>query len=267
MTFHDFGDPVDLAVTITDANGDPANATAVVCTVTYPDGTDSDLAVVNADTGVYQAAFTPTLAGRHLVNWVATGTNASAYTDIVDVAPSDPRFIISLADARDVLNLAATNTTHDEELRGYLAAATVVIEAIDRPILRQTRTWTVNGGRHAITLPYVPIASVESVTVNGTVWDASTYAVDETAGIVYADNTTFPAGLRNVEIEYVAGEQVIPPNVILAAKELVRHWWQRSQQSPRPAFGGGITDTDAVYVANYTVPNFVIGLLQPAGIV
>ena len=63
---------------------------------------------------------------------------------------------------------------------------------------------------------------------------------------------------------YTVGDAVVPPNVILAARELCRHWWQRSQQSPRPAFGGAAGDGDTIYIANYAVPNFVIGLLQPS---
>jgi hypothetical protein len=65
-------------------------------------------------------------------------------------------------------------------------------------------------------------------------------------------------------VTYTVGDTVVPPNVILAARELCRHWWQRSQQSPRPAFGGAAGDGDTIYIANYAVPNFVIGLLQPS---
>ena len=92
---------------------------------------------------------------------------------------------------------------------------------------------------------------------------SDTYRVDEYAGIVYHYWGRFPWGKRNITVTYTVGNGVVPPNVILAARELCRHWWQRSQQSPRPAFGGA-GDSDVVYVANYAVPNFVIGLLQPS---
>ena len=268
MAVFDLGDVANLTVTVRNSAGTAANAGAVTCTITQPDGTISDLGVSNTGTGTYSAGFTPTQAGRHLIRWVATGINASSYTDVFDAFPANPRFLISLTDLREALNLAATNTTHDAELRLYLAAATCVIETLDRPYLQETRTHTFDGGSASLVLPEAPIASVVSIsntpqsgtpeTVPADSWRANTYS-----GIVTSTGR-FPPGLRNITVTYTVGEAQIPANVILAARELCRHWWQRSQQSPRPAFGGGAGDGDTVYIANYAVPNFVIGLLQPS---
>lgn len=268
MALFDLGDVANLTVTVRTAAGVAADAGAVACTVGLPDGTSVSPAVSKTATGTYQAAYTPTVAGRHTVRWVATGANASSYADVFDAFPANPRFLISLDDLREALNLAATNTTHDAELRLYLAAATCVIETLDRPYLQETRTHTFDGGSASLVLPEAPIASVVSVsntpqsgvpeTVPAQLWRANTYS-----GIVTSTGR-FPPGLHNVTVTYTVGEAQIPANVILAARELCRHWWQRSQQSPRPAFGGGAGDGDTVYVANYAVPNFVIGLLQPS---
>ncbi len=269
MAVFDLGDVANLTVTVRNSAGVAANAGSVACTVTLPDGTDTVVAVSNTGTGTYAAGYTPTVAGRYLVRWVATGANASSYTDVFDAFPANPRFLISLNDLREALNLAATNTTHDAELRLYLAAATEVIETIDKPYLAQTRTHTFDGGRNVLILPETPITSVTSVTHSpgdGTTQtlDSDTYRVDEYAGVVYSHLSRFPWGQRNITVTYTVGASAIPPNVTLAARELCRHWWQRSQQSPRPAFGGATGDGDTVYVANYAVPNFVIGLLQPS---
>ena len=268
MALFDLGDVANLTVTIRTSAGAAADAGAVTCSIGLPDGTTATPAVSKTATGTYQAAYTPTVAGRHTVRWVATGANASSYADVFDAFPANPRFLISLDDLREALNLAATNTTHDAELRLYLAAATCVIETLDRPYLQETRTHTFDGGTVSLVLPEAPIASVVSVsntpqsgtpeTVPADVWRANTYS-----GIVTSTGR-FPPGLRNITVTYTVGEAQIPANVILAARELCRHWWQRSQQSPRPAFGGGAGDGDTVYVANYAVPNFVIGLLQPS---
>ena len=268
MALFDLGDVANLTVTVRTAAGVAADAGAVACTVGLPDGTSVSPAVSKTATGTYQAAYTPTVAGRHTVRWVATGANASSYADVFDAFPANPRFLISLDDLREALNLAATNTTHDAELRLYLAAATCVIETLDRPYLQETRTHTFDGGSASLVLPEAPIASVVSVsntpqsgvpeTVPAQLWRANTYS-----GIVTSTGR-FPPGLHNVTVTYTVGEAQIPANVILAARELCRHWWQRSQQSPRPAFGGGVGEGDTAYVANYAVPYFVVGLLQPS---
>ena len=268
MALFDLGDVANLTVTVRTSAGAAADAGTVVCTIGLPDGTTATPAVSKTATGTYQAAYTPTVAGRHTVRWVATGANASSYADVFDAFPANPRFLISLDDLREALNLAATNTTHDAELRLYLAAATCVIETLDRPYLQETRTHTFDGGSASLVLPEAPIASVVSVhntpqsgtpeTVPADVWRANTYS-----GIVTSTGR-FPPGLRNITVTYTVGEAQIPANVILAARELCRHWWQRSQQSPRPAFGGGVGEGDTAYVANYAVPYFVVGLLQPS---
>ncbi len=269
MAVFDLGDVANLTVTVKNSAGAAANAGSVACTVTQPDGTATVVAVSNTGTGTYSAGFTPTQAGRHLIRWVATGANASSYTDVFDAFPANPRFLISLNDLREALNLAATNTTHDAELRLYLAAATAVIETIDRSYLAQTRTHTFDGGRNVLVLPETPITSVTSITHSpapGTtqILDTDSYRADEYSGVIYHYWGRFPWGKRNITVTYTVGDTVVPPNVILAARELCRHWWQRSQQSPRPAFGGAAGDSDTIYIANYAVPNFVIGLLQPS---
>ena len=95
MTVYDLGDPAALSVSIRDTAGTLADATSVVCTITLPDATTTTPSVTHSSTGVYSVSYTPTLAGRYKIRWVATGTNASAYSDIFDVFASDPRFLIS----------------------------------------------------------------------------------------------------------------------------------------------------------------------------
>lgn len=77
---YDLGDPVALSVTIRDAAGALANAGAVTVTIVQPDGTTLSPAVSNPSTGSYATALAPTLTGRHVVRWIATGANASAFT-------------------------------------------------------------------------------------------------------------------------------------------------------------------------------------------
>jgi hypothetical protein len=100
----DLGDVVPLTVQIRDANGVLANATAVTLTITLPDGTTISPAPANPSVGLYQVDYVTVMEGRHIVRWVATGNNASAYTDSFDVRPVNPPLILSLSAAKAAIN-------------------------------------------------------------------------------------------------------------------------------------------------------------------
>ncbi len=267
MALFDLGDVANLTVTVRTSAGVVADAGTVVCSVGLPDGTTVTPAVAKTTTGTYQAAYTPTIPGRHNVRWVATGANAASYTDVFDVLAADPRFIISLSDAKDSLNI--TNTAHDEELREYLAAATDVIESIAGPVLARTVVETYDGGCTSLLLRNVPVASVTSVVEASTTLAPTDYAFDPVAGtltrVVGIQPYSWRVGFQNIVVTYTVGSSTVPYYVILAARELIRHWYQRGQQAPRPAFGGAAADTDGVYVAGFAIPNYVVGMLSPSG--
>ena len=96
MAVYDLGDVVALGITITDANGNPANATAVTATITAPDGTSSTPTLSNTSAGLYDLSYTPTQVGRYTVKWVAIGVNASAYADEFSVRDINEMGIVSL---------------------------------------------------------------------------------------------------------------------------------------------------------------------------
>lgn len=81
MAIYDIGDVVALAVAVTDSSGAAADAGAVTATIILPDGTTATPTVAHPAVGSYTTLYTPTTAGRYTVKWVATGVNASAFTD------------------------------------------------------------------------------------------------------------------------------------------------------------------------------------------
>src|SRR5690349_3888462 len=138
MSTVDFGAPV-----VATWAGAPAGGTWAV-SITRPDGT-----VFTAPTPTgppVTVTFVPDMAGRWRLRFTSTNP-AGAYSDIVDVWPTDPRFIISLDDARNAINLPGSvpNNTLDD-LRLYVAAATPVIEDIVGPIPDRTETQHVAKG-------------------------------------------------------------------------------------------------------------------------
>lgn len=278
MATYDIGDVVTVSIAIRDSTGALADATSVSVTFTLPDLTVAGpFTATHGTIGQYSYAYTTSQAGRHLVKWTATGTNAGIEPDVFDVAPADPHFLISIADAKDACNIAPANITHDAELRLYLAAATVVIENIAGDQLPDTYVYTTDGGETSILLPDAPISGVTSIKVGSVTLNPASYTVNLPSGIVYGwpsgvmggylsgipsptYASAFLPGIQNVQVTYTVGSTSIPPDVVLATRELVRHWYQRGQQSNRPAFGAA-GDPGTTYVAGYAIPNFVIGML------
>lgn len=239
----DLGDVVALAFSTVNSAGAPANATTVVVSVTLPDGTTATPAVTNAATGSYTASYTPTVAGRHLVRWVATGTNAQAYTDVFDVNDAGDLSLVSLADVKTYLNV--TSSSSDDELRQFILEATDIAERLtSRQLRRKSYTDTYSGSTQTLNLRNTPIVSVTSVTENGTALVENTdFVVDTVLGILTRGTSTQPRywkpGAGNITVTYVAGETNPSPTAQLLVKEITRHLWRTQRgASPMPMGGG-----------------------------
>lgn len=252
----DLGDVVPLTVSITDSSGVAANAGAVTLTIGLPDGTSTSPSPANPTTGRYQVDYTPTVAGRHSVRWVATSANASAYTDAFDVRDTTIPYIVSLADAKQQLNMTTTND--DEELRTFLEAASLVVARLrGEAVVRQTVVEEHNAhGRVALNCP--PVVSLTSVArVDGTYsWTVGDLHVSP-AGVV---KPKLGLGLYgDIVFTYVAGYTVVPADIALAARIIVQHLWKTQRGGAGVVRPG--TSEDNVMVAGYAIPNRAVELL------
>lgn len=230
----------------------------VSLTVTRPDGTTNTPTVTEDANGLYKADVdTAGFPGRFLLNWTAPGY---AYSDILDVWPADPRFIVSAEDAMDALQWRPADRARDgEQLRLYAAAATEVIEDITGAILVRTVDQDADGGRTGVALWERP-DEILTVTVDGKLWDG--WVLNKNAAIVYADKrgSRFPDGRQIIHITYKTGLDTIPPSVRLATRELIRHMWQVGQQAPAPTTPAGATADAAHTPSGFAVPRRVIEL-------
>ena len=259
---YDLGDVVGLAVNVTDAAGALANATAVVLTITLPDGSTATPSVTNSATGVYVATYTPAAVGRYGVRWVATGTNASTFNDAFTVASGAG--LISLAEARAFLNLNDASTSGDEELREFVRAATVAAEKYaQRKLVREAFTETHDGGGTLVVLRHPRATSVTSVSVGGTALSASDSRLKFHGGAVERHNGTtavpFSRGIDNVSVVYVAG--VTGDDLTLAihaVKQMLKHLWATQRGAKRPNTGDEWESG-----AGYSFPRRVMELLDP----
>lgn len=259
MASYDLGDVAALAVEVRDSAGTLADATTVVLTVTLPDATTATPVVAHPSTGRYTASYTPAAAGRYAVRWVATGTNASAYTDAFTVLDPAELGLVGLADVKSHLNM--TGTTSDEELRATLLAATVAAEDhLGRPLRRAARTqtfYTPVGNGRGLVLKHTDIASVTEVTADGTVLAATDYDADLSAGVLWAGSWAYP-----VAVEYTTAA-VESPALRQAVLELTRHLWE-TQRGSMPMLPRGIDGMDAFNPATgYSLPRRVVELLAP----
>ena len=268
----DLGDTVPLTTEILDATGALTPATGVVCTVTQPDGTTVTPSVTNPSTGRYTVDFVPTQAGRHLERWTSVSP-AAARTDQFDVRPASPGYIISLADAKAHLQMSATATTFDEELRGWIEATTEVVEdaagcVIARRTIVERRSMR---GFARFALQRTPVISLTSVAdVYGLMtWsDTSGFDVDGETGIVDVRLGTVPP-CGPTTFTYVAGSPLVASRYTGAAKTILRHLWETQRAGvggPGRRVGAAAADGDTVMVAGYAVPRAAVEMIGSTGI-
>lgn len=254
MTTYDLGAPVTSTW-----SGAPTGGTVSV-SITRPDGTAFTPPTITFSGSSAIVTYVPNMAGRWLVQW-ASSVKAGAYSDIVDVWPADPKFLISTDDARAALNWPAGNVAADwiDDLRLYIAAATPVIEDIVGAVVTQTFTQVVQRGWSYAALYERPVNSITSIVYSdSTPVTADAYIFDANAGLI-----TFYTPTQDIAtVTYTAGTAVIPPNVRLATRELVRHWWQIGKQGTRSG-NGNLPQTDPAFTSSgFAVPRRVIELCQ-----
>lgn len=267
---YDIADSVPIAWDVRDAAGALANATTATLTITLPDGTIATPAVTNppASTGQYRVTYVPTLEGRY--SWRAVTTVPdTAYQDVFVVRGSVSPALLSLADAKSHLKIAAANTAHDDDLREYLEAATEIVESYVGPVVARSHTARVRGYRCEIPLPHTQVTAVTAITdvrTGTTPITLSDLSINTSAGVIsYKNGAAFPYG--DMDITYTVGRSVVKANWTLAAKIIVKHNWE-TQLGNLPSIQG---DTPGYVVtgSGYLVPYRAISLLQsdqvPAG--
>lgn len=278
---HDLGDVIPLTVEIRDATGGLAAAGAVTLTVTLPDATSVTPTVTTPSTGRYQYDFPTTQVGRHVVRWVATGANSSAYTDGFDVRAGDTGTIMSMSAAKTALSIPATSTGDDEEIRNLIEAVTgiveeyrkeviarrTVVEHLDVPVTGQTS--------RRLTLHHTPVLSVTSIVrpLDGATWTTADIVVnDPFAGTILTYHTPFYATpeLGGLTATYTAGYAAIPGHYVEAAKVILQHLWQ-TRQTPgmgSRVFGDAISPGEARVMSGlgFAMPNRAAELLGGRGV-
>jgi hypothetical protein len=229
---YDLGDTITLGAEIRDADGDLANAGAVVLTVILPDGTTITPLVTNPATGKYSAAFSATQVGHHVIKWTATGTNASAWRDSLEVRDDALIPPVSLDALKRYLSIAAD--TSDEELRAFLDTASQAGEAYTGRVFgRRTVVATFTRPSGAVTFPGVPILSVSSLVDDGDTISADNFLVWKASGVIEPTG----AWQGDLTVTAVCGYPAPPAPIRQGILEMTRHLWQTQRGTIRMGVG------------------------------
>jgi hypothetical protein len=227
-------------------------------------------------------------AGVWLFRWTATGTNGTvpvnwAYEDQFTVRPTGIEQFVDLFSVKKHLNINPTDTRQDEELQGFILAAADQARDVIGPWLPEQHTEFWDGGTSYISPDWSPVLSVQSVTEYyglstfllheqplGAQMDAFAFTVDYITGTLVrrtfgGEAALFAAGAKNIKIVYTSGRAAqLPFTVRLGALELIRHWWQQTQQGGRPKFGSSGMDGDSSGVSmGFAIPDRVVELWAP----
>lgn len=253
------GDTAPLEFIVVNPQLSRADAT-VTLTVNQPDGTTVSLPVIRAEVGVYTALYVPAMPGRHTIRWSATGTVSRSSVDVLNVIPStDSAAIISLAEAREHLNITDEDTVEDEELRRFIEAASGAVERHTGQVVARrllTERFMVSAGSSLVLRPPV-LRIVSAVDAAGATLDVSSWVVDGFTGFV-------SAGVSGaVTVTYEAGMPVVPAAYIMATQIICAHLWetQRVQNiGTSPGFGQETNFTPSIGMG-YALPNRALELL------
>jgi hypothetical protein len=277
MATWDLGDAVTLTYTNRDASGNPADTTTMVATISLPDGTSATPSVTHGATGVYSTIYTPSQYGRHLIRWVATGTNPSGFTDEFTVRDLTALPVVSYDSVLAHLNIP-TASANEEEIRRFIDAAQDLAENYVGAVLgRRTYVEYYDGNTDVLRLRNPRAINVTEVIEAGVTLDSSQYQLDPsgqrlmrlttnaisgTTAIAYG---YFAPGVNSVKVTYVAGFAVTPPAVQQGVLEIIRHLWstQRGAVNVMNRTGSG----DDFYPAStYSLPRRAMELLDPASL-
>lgn len=241
------GGPVHLTATFADATNVPVDPTTVTVTITDSAGVVTTNAAVKDSTGDYHYDFTPVLSGIHQYYFTGTGSNAAVLLpDIFTVSGLTTSALISLADAKGVLNKSITTHSEDQEILAFIHSATEIINNecgfTLATTFSETATDTVDGqGRRCLIVARTPVISVTSIVptlVGLPQIDITTLVIDKAAGLLYLGNWYSWYGPQVVT--YIAGRSYVPAALQDACRLIVQYFWetQRGGSTSIPGMGG-----------------------------
>lgn len=276
MASYDLGDKVYLTWLTVDSSGAAANPGTVTASVTLPDGSNVSLTTATSVTGTYTTTYLPTLAGRHVYAWSATGTWPQAYSDVFEVRDINDIGIVGYDEVLEYLNIPAASA-NENEVRRFMDAATDLAEQYTGIVLGR-RTYTnelYDGAGEFLRIRNPKVVSITSVYENNALIAATAYAVDPTgqrlyrvgSDTLYASNSYgyWAPGMNNISVTYVAGYANPPMSAKQGVLEIIRHLWQ-TQRGAMNVMGRNLGGDELYSSPTYSLPRRAMELLDPTSL-
>ena len=292
--------------TILDASGNPVNLTSASVTFVMRNlanaspTVNASASITNAAAGEVQYSWNTgdtATAGEYMVQWRITLSGGGTYTypnvgyRSVEVQPnlsSAGQQLITVAEAKDVLNFTADDDVHDTKILRWISACRSVIEAITGPIIQTNYDEWYDGGQYWIMLRHpphtgygtTPVCTINFVEtyigpieyqftgvgnpVTGSIY---TYEVDTFSRLVRRGPgggiIPFPNMPQSVHVGYTSGQSSVPDNVREATAELLRHNYQKTAQSTNKGWGDAGEPETPPRAESWFIPPNVRQLLGP----
>jgi hypothetical protein len=251
------GQSVTISTTITDRNGNPADASPIVLTVHLPDGTVKTYSSPAHDgTGLYHQDLPladTTQLGDYQYTWTATvaGLGGVSYGELEVFDPFELT-LITLDDARTQLQIDPADHSDDDWIREQVAGITRVVEQYKHEVI-VARAVTQDldlCGEAEFWLGSVPVISLTSLVSfdAATTYDVTTLDERPSGQVLVLPGAMRPTG--HVTAVYQAGYTIIPENYQQGALVTLQHLWE-SRRGPG-AIPGGVTGQEDFY--NRTAP-------------
>lgn len=162
--------------------------------------------------------------------------------------------VLDLADAKAYLNI--TSSDFDSELQTFIDAAEAAIAQRVGPLSTSSVTKRVPGYAWSLHLPIYPAVSLTSVTpVGGSALTLADLYLDQDSGAISYNGGSFFSS-AGYDVTYTAGRSPVPADLLMAARELLRHMWT-TQRGSRT---GPALDIPGLA---YSLPNRVLELIAP----
>jgi hypothetical protein len=273
------GATVTLSFTVKDSTGSLVDASPIALTVHKPDGTvtagspytpahdgtglyHQDLPLTDiATVGHYQHSLTATISGK-------AGVQVGSF----DVFDPFEVTVLSLGDAKDMLNIPQSSTTDDAEILRKIATIEANIEKMTGgPVVTRqisNERVRVGTGYRTLTVRYRPLVAVVSIVDVATptvTLDLSDLDPDYATGVLRRRLQLPFWGVGPFYlVTYTAGlGTAVPAGITEAAAIILDHLWQtqRGQAAAGAPFGGQEVTTLPGF--GFAIPNRAAELLSP----
>lgn len=236
------GQPVRVSTTVRDLTGALVTPGALSLTVQKPDGTQQSYSSpVQDSTGNYHQDVPATdLAqnGHYQYAWTATGAGAGVSAGSFDVYDPFEVRVMSLQDAKQMLNIPASTTSSDAEIDSWIASVESGLERFTGgPVVNRacTERADLDGTYTVLALRQRPVVSVTSIVsvASGTPIDISGgLDIDANAGTVrtklgWPFVGPFFAFRPAMTVTYTAGwGTAVPAAFNSFARIVIQHLWE-----------------------------------------